>query len=197
MSRKGSDTRVKIMKATRRMIENGHGNPIRMEDIAQEAGISRQAIYLHFGSRVGLMVSTVQYIDESENFWELTKSVREETDGKTAVMLFIDFWAGYIPKIYGVAKQLIIMKENDDGAAAAWEDRMGSLRNGPCRFLIEHLAKDGILDPKWQIDPAIDFFWAIISIQMWENLVIKRGWSNEQYTNKIKNVINRVLIAGS
>jgi AcrR family transcriptional regulator len=36
-----------------------------LKDIAQESGVSRHAIYLHYGSRVGLMVSTVQYLGEA------------------------------------------------------------------------------------------------------------------------------------
>jgi AcrR family transcriptional regulator len=194
MSSGKPETRIRIMETTRRLIEESQGKAVRLEDIAQASGVSRQAIYLHFGSRVGLMVATVQYIDKTAGFIERTQHVRDEADSVKAVGLFVDFWASYIPTIYGLAKQLLVLRETDKGAAAAWKDRMDGLRNAPCRYLIERLEKDGRLAPGWEIEMAIDFFWALISIQTWESLVIERGWSNEQYATKLKQMIGRALI---
>jgi AcrR family transcriptional regulator len=183
------------MEATRRLIEESQGQAVRLKDIAQASGVSRQAIYLHFGSRVGLMVATVQYIDETAGFVERTQPVRDEADSARAVELFVDFWASYVPTIYGLAKQLLVLRETDEGAAAAWKDRMDGLRNVPCRYLIERLEKDGRLAPGWGVEMAIDFFWALISVQTWESLVIERGWSGDQYAMTLKQVIERALIA--
>lgn len=182
------------METTRQLIEESQGKAVRLQDIAQASGVSRQAIYLHFGSRVGLMVATVQYIDKAAGLTERTQHIRDEEDILAAIDLFVEFWATYIPTIYGLAKQLLLLRETDEGAAAAWQDRMESLRNGPCRYLIERLEQDGRLDPEWQTEMAIDILWTLISIQTWEGLVIERGWSNEQYATKLKQIIQRVLI---
>lgn len=195
MSSGDPETRKKIMETTQRLIMESRGQAVRMEDIAQASGVSRQAIYLHFGSRVGLMVATVQYVDQAAGFMERTRHVREEKDGQVAVALFIDFWADYVPVIYGLAKQLLLLKESDEAAAAAWKDRMESLRNGPCRFLMEHLERDGCLDAGWRTETAADFFWMLLSIQTWESLVMVRGWSTEQYATRLKETIERTLIA--
>ena len=185
------------MEATRQLIENSRGQVVRLKDIADLSGVSRQAIYLHFDSRVGLMVATVQHIDEVAGFGEKTQHVRDEADSLVALGLFIDFWADYIPTIYGVAKQLLIMRETDEGAAAAWNDRMAGLRNGPCRYLIERLKQDGRLDPEWNIEAAIDVLWTLISVQNWESLVIARGWTKQQYATRLKRMIERTLIIKS
>ena len=60
------------MEATRQLIEQSQGKAVRLEDIAKASGVSRQTIYLHFGSRVDLMVATVQHIDEANKFSERT-----------------------------------------------------------------------------------------------------------------------------
>lgn len=140
---------------------------------------------------------TVQYVDEAAGFSERTQHICDEKDSLVAVGLFVDFWADYVPSIYGLAKQLLSLRETDEGAAAAWKDRMGSLRNGPCRFLIERLERDGCLNPDWQTEEAIDFFWMIISIQTWESLVIEHGWSSQQYATRLNQVIERALITTS
>lgn len=139
------------------------------------------------------MVATVQYIDEAAGLMERTQHVRDEEDSLMAVGLFVDFWAEYIPTIYGLAKQLLILRETDEAAAAAWKDRMDSLRNGACRYLVERLERDGRLNPEWQTETAIDTLWTFVSIQTWESLVIERGWSTKQYATKLKQMIQRVL----
>lgn len=193
MSSGDPETRKKIMETTRQLIEESQGQAVRLQDIAQAAGVSRQAIYLHFGSRVGLMVATVQYIDEAAGIAKHTQPVRNEENSWAAVALYVDFWADYIPTIYGLAKQLLVLRETDEGAAAAWSDRMNSLRNGPCRYLVGRLQQDGRLAPEWQLEMAIDVLWTFLSIQTWESLVMERGWSNEQYATKLKEMIKRVL----
>ena len=35
-----------------------------MSDVAKQAGISRQAVYLHFPSRAELLIATTRYIDQ-------------------------------------------------------------------------------------------------------------------------------------
>lgn len=197
MSSGDPETRKKIMETTRQLIEQNQGQAVRLQDIAEAAGVSRQAIYLHFGSRVGLMVATVQYVDETAGLMERTQYIRDEKDSVRALYMFVEFWADYIPTVYALAKRLLVLRETDEGAAAAWKDRMDSLRNGACRFLIEQLEKDGRLAPEWQTEAAIDFFWMIISIQTWESLVVDRGWSSEQYTAKLNQMIQRTLIVTS
>jgi hypothetical protein len=48
--------------------------------------------------------------------------------------LFVEFWAGHIPIIYSVARQLFIMRETDDGGAA-WQDLMEVSHNGMCAVI--------------------------------------------------------------
>ena len=195
MSSGDPETRKRILEKTRELIEESRGEAVRMQDIAQAAGVSRQALYLHFDSRADLMVATVQYADRAGGLMERTQHVRDEEDGRVAVDLFIDVWAEYVPTIYSLAKQLLILRETDEGAAAAWQDRMEGLRNGVCRYLVERLEQEGHLDPKWQTETAVDILWTLLSIQAWESLVIARGWSDDQYAKRLKQLVEDVLVA--
>ena len=187
------------MKTTRRLIEESRGQPVRMKDIAEASGFSRQALYLHFGSRAGLMVATVQYLDgegdEAGGLMKRTEHVRAEPDSVKAVEMFVEVWAAYVPRIYGVARQLLILRETDEAAAAAWEDRMESFHDGACTYLVEQLARDGRLADGWEREAAVDMLWTLLSIQTWESLVIAREWSAEQYTSRMKRLIRQTLIS--
>jgi AcrR family transcriptional regulator len=58
-----SSTRLRLLEVTRRLVaERGAG--IAMADVARAAGVSRQAVYLHFTSRASLFVAVVRQMDE-------------------------------------------------------------------------------------------------------------------------------------
>ena len=63
MSSTETDTRERILKETWHLMEKRRGQGVRIEDVAQAAGVSRQAVYLHFGSRAELLIATTHYLD--------------------------------------------------------------------------------------------------------------------------------------
>lgn len=192
MSSGDPETRQKIMEATRELVEQSQGNTVRLEDIAHQAGVSRQAIYLHFGSRVGLMVATVQYVDETEGFFERTQHVRDSESGVIALDRFVAFWADYSPSISGLAKMLLITREEDPAAAAAWADRMDGLWK-ICHYLTEWIERDGLLAPLWTTETAADMLWTIISIQSSESLMTEKGWSKSEYIERLQYTLRSAL----
>ena len=193
MSRKILETRKKILETASNLLLEGHGQGVRMADIAREAGISRQAVYLHFASRAELMIATVRHLDEVNGLKERLRKFDEETTGIGLLNAFIDFWGNYIPEIYGVAKALMAARETDEAAAAAWKDRMDSIRSG-CREVVEALKRDGSLTSEWDVDEAIDLFWTILSIQNWELLTIECGWPISRYVEQIQKVVKSAFV---
>ena len=57
-------TRTSILEAAWALLEE-RGTGIRIADIAAKAGVSRQAVYLHFGDRDSLFVGLGDHIDVS------------------------------------------------------------------------------------------------------------------------------------
>ena len=164
-----------------------------MADIAQAAGVSRQAVYLHFPSRGELMIAAVRHLD---NVYGLDERVRQFREAKTGVEImeaFVGFWGNYIPKIYGVAKALMLSRETDEGAAAAWNDRMNSIRSG-CRRTVETIEHEGLLSANWTVDEAVDLMWTMLSIENWERLTAECGWTSSQYVERMQLALNNVLI---
>jgi len=186
-------TRERILDETRRLMVERRGEGVRIEDIAQAAGVSRQAVYMHFGSRSGLLIATVRYADETLNLTERTRPIREAKSPIQALEATVEWWANYIPDIYGLAKALLTARETDKAAAAAWEDRMNALYSG-CRNRIQWLIDEGLLSPGWSLEEAADFLWATISIANWENLTIECGWTNEQFIERIQHVLKKTLV---
>ena len=135
-----------------------------MGDIAKETGISRQAVYLHFASRTDLLVASTRHLDEKLDVDDRLAPSRNATSGIERLALYIECWGNYIPDIYGVAKALLLARETDEAAAAAWEDRMAAMRDG-CRAAIDALHADQNLAPEWTREKAIDALWTMLPRQ--------------------------------
>ena len=166
-----------------------------MSDVAEAAGVSRQAVYLHFASRAELMVATVRYGDRMLGLEERRRRFRAARGGVELLEAYVEFWGNYIPEIYGVARALLEARETDEAAAAAWDDRMGAVRES-CRITIEALHRDGMLAPGWSRDEAVDLLWTMLSIRNWEHLTNDCGWSQGQYVARMQELLKRALVRG-
>ena len=103
MSSSKNQTRELILQTAHNLLKKSKGKLVRMEDIAQAAGISRQALYLHFNSRVALMIATVQYINETLGYNEAFPKVMEKEHALEALDEFLDLSVASFSEVYFVA----------------------------------------------------------------------------------------------
>ncbi len=193
MSSNEIDTRTRILEATWQLLEARHGQGVSMSEIARAAGISRQAVYLHFSSRTELMIATTQYVDEIKGLNERLSQLDAAISGIELLDTCVEVWGYYIPEIYGIAKALLNIRETDEAAAAAWDGSMGCLRD-VCRQIVEALEGDGMLASEWSHDDAVDMMYTLLSIQNWEQLTRESGWSTGQYVERMKMVMKRLFV---
>jgi len=194
MSSTQNPTRQKILQATRAQLESGEPAKTRMADIAKAAGISRQALYLHFPNRAELMIATARFIDETYEIQNQLTDSRDAPNGEARLKAYISAWSDFLPHAYGVARAFLAMKDTDEAAAAAWEDRMVAMREG-CEAAVTALAADGRLKSDYDSETATDILWSILSFRMWENLCAECGWSHEKYQSHIQRLARDLLIS--
>jgi AcrR family transcriptional regulator len=196
MSSKTEETRLRILDASVRMLEEHGGLGVRMSDIAKATGLSRQALYLHFSSRADLLEATTQHVDQALDLDRRLAPSRTAQNGQERMALYIEFWGKYIPDIYAVSKALMVAQETDEAAAKAWKDRMEAMRDG-CRAAIKALHADGDLKKEWSQKQATDVLWTMLLVPAWENLVMECGWSNQQYVKWMKTIAIQVFVKES
>lgn len=193
MSSHNLDTRTKILTATWELMEKQRGQNVHMSHIAKAAGISRQAVYLHFESRTELMIATIEYVDEVKGLNERMAQLTSASNGNELLEKSVDIWGNYIPEIYGLAKALLSTRDTDEAAAAAWNNSMGCLRDA-CQAIIYMLDGEGSLAPAWSIEEAIEMLYTMLSIPNWEQLTVESGWSNAKYVDWMITVAKRTFV---
>ncbi|MCG8588166.1 MAG: TetR/AcrR family transcriptional regulator [Proteobacteria bacterium] len=193
MSSGSPDTRAAILKEALRLLEERGTDRVRMADVASAAGVSRQAVYLHFGSRAGLLVELVRFVDEIHDLGSLVAKVSAAASGREALDRFVALWADYVRHIQPAAAAVQASRGRDEAVAAAWNERMGVLRSA-CRDLVAWLERDGDLAPDWSPADAADLLWAFASIRTWEDLVLERRWSTRRYARHLKRALRGAFL---
>jgi AcrR family transcriptional regulator len=186
------NTRERILEATWKLMEESHDLKVRIADIAGAAGVSRQAVYLHFGNRANLLLAAVQRRDSTSPTWAI-KRAAEEDPVPAALANFVEAWFEHIPRIQPVAHLLSAASQIDAEARAAWDDRMALMRR-LIVALTRRLAMGGALKPEWTVEQAADWIWHRTHLDGWRHLVRERGWDAAEYGRRICASLQRDLL---
>lgn len=193
MSSTEIDTRTRILRATWDQLESEPSKMPRMSDIAKRAGVSRQALYLHFDSRTDLLAETTRFQDQQNNAAAHFAPSRDATIGRVKLDAIVSTWASYMPKIWGVARALLHLGETEPEARDAIESRMLDVREG-FENAIAALERDGDLPPGLDPERATDLLATLMSLRNWDRLVNGCGWSQECYEAAMKAMAHALIL---
>lgn len=183
------DTRGRLIRAGFVVLERGE--PFSLGEIAREAGVSRQGLYLHFESRVALAVAVAQFVDETFGIEEALAPSRAATDAQTLLRAHARFVARYNERIQTVVRMADALRQTDAEMAVPWNDRLARRRAGG-HVIAQKLSAWGELADEWTVDAAGDWVCALSSVKLWEELVLDLGWSRERFARSLE----RQLVAG-
>ena len=185
-------TRSRILDATWKLVAE-EGGRFKLSDVAARASVSRQAVYLHFGDRAGLLVGLVEHMDDTLDLGESLAEVHAAPDGgsllEAAMRLNTTFWG----QVFPVAQVLEAAQHDDEALGAAWRNRM-RFRHAAFRAMIEALAERGELDKVWSIDDAAATLYAVAHFDTWRELVIELDWTDGIYIESMTRLLRRALL---
>ena len=191
--RAASATRERILgQAWAQAREHGIDS-VTLADVAHAAGVSRQAVYLHFGSRAGLLVAMTRHHDRTSGFAEQVARIGDGPDPADDLAELIRAWCAYLPDILPVARALSAASAEDQDASSAWQDRMRALRREFERVLAP-LAAGGRLAPGWSTAEAAAWVWATVHPDQWHHLVTECGWDPATFTDRCAAAAAAVIV---
>lgn len=185
--------RIAILTAARRLFEESDFVSVTLEVVARAAGVSRQAVYINFGSRARLLVALAGYVDELGGLQRQIAKVLDSPSAVGALEALVDFRSRYTPSIYRLATHVEAARRFDADAEAMWQERM-KLRYDHSRVVAHRMAAEGVLAAGWTETDAADLIWSMTSIRTYEDLVIDRGWSSNRYRQRIKAILVGTLV---
>lgn len=187
-------TRTRILEAAWALLENKA--EVTMAAVAERAGVSRQAVYLHVADRTGLLVHLVEHIDHTLGLGDIVRDVSAAPSGVRALERLIRLHAEFTSRIVSVTRVMDVTRISDPAIAAAWENRMAA-RLDVHRAVMQRIANEGRLADGWDVDTASTMTYAVTLPRLWEELVVERGWSTERYRDHVTALLRGALVRGS
>jgi AcrR family transcriptional regulator len=164
-----------------------------MAAVAAAADVSRQTVYVQFGTRAGLLVEMVRERDAANPRREQVAQAIASPDPVEALVKLARALAGWWPDIHPIAQALYAAALTDDAAKAAWEDRMAHL-HGFTEPVVRGLAEADVLAPGWDVTVASDWLAAQLNPLGWVLLVEGSGWDQSLYEERMATIVRDVLV---
>lgn len=196
MSSSRPDTRTVILEAARAVFEEHGYFGGALEAVANKAGVSRQAIYLHFASKAALLTALHLHIYETDvvpalerhPIWT-ARTALDALDASIAVDVEV------ASKVWKIHEALVVARrhhsEVDETLRPREEERyQETVRIG------RWLRKEGELAPGMRISTFADILWGLTSLGTFRSLVIERGWLTDRLTRWVRDTIRTQLRDG-
>ena len=177
-------TRAALLAATRALLEEQGFDALTMAAVADRAGVTRRAVYLHFESRGELIAALFDYVSETEGLAESMAAVQAAPSAAAA----LDEWARHVarfhPKALAVTRAVEQVHRHDPDAAEH-RKRYLSEQLAACRSVMRRLEEEGVLAPPWTAEVASEMLWALLATDMLERLLVERRWSRRALGDRL------------
>lgn len=187
-------TRHQILSATWELIEEGDAD-VRLSDVGARAGVSRRAIYLHFGDRAGLLAALVEFMDEAIDVRSLAEPVWSATSSEELLAAVVAFYTHLNPRVDAVAR-LLEARPQDAAARAAWRSRM-EMRRQIHRDIFGRIVDDNTLASEWTMETAADVLHSMMLPAAWRELIEEVGWTAEECQAHLTTAVRRLFLKPS
>ena len=194
MSTRKEDTRYRLFEAARKLLLKRGFHGVGLEDIAEAAGVSRQAVYKsHFASKADLLLQLVRHVHIAENLDQLTRPVAEAQSAIEMLEATIRASVKIEARVHELSLILAAAAVSDVAAAAAWRDRM-ELRRGALRAAVSRLKAEGRLRRDWQVEQSVDVLDSLLSVDTYQRLVKERSWTQEELIQKVRQLCSAAFL---
>lgn len=186
-------TRHRILDAANRLLVERGYHGVGLETVATAAGVRRQTVYDHFGSKAGLLGAMISRNEEVAGLQRHLQAVVAQVDGMGMLRAMLDAVVAVEPLVYPQSRVVYAARLEDPLAAEMWHARMASRKAG-MGLVFGRLASDGRLRAGVKVEEAAEVAWAIASPHQYEYLVIDCGWSLERYRAHLEETITARLL---
>lgn len=185
--------------AERQFLEAGYA-ATTIAAIAGEAGVSVETVYKAFGGKAGLVRAIYERGLAGRGpvpAYERSDAMRER---ETAPRRIVRNWGTLASEVASLGAPILLMVRS----AAAADPEMAALlaasdaeRLERMRHHARFLAERGYLRQGVTLDEATDVLWTCSSLEIYEALVVKRGWSLPRFAGFVSDCMITALLPRS
>lgn len=215
MDRHPADVKRKRSYDTTRRREQAHQNRVRIADTAEElflrdgyaattvtaiasaAGVSADTIYKTFGGKPGLIRAIRDHALEGEGPVPAEQRSDEIQTRETNPEEIINAWGAFVAELAPRASPILLLIRDasaTDPEVCALRDEMDASRLKRMTQNARRLRDAGHLRSELTLAQATDVLWTYSSPELYELLVLRRGWSPKRYGQFVADAMIDALL---
>lgn len=193
LNARGRRTRDALLQATRDLLEEQGFEALTMASVAERAGVSRRAIYLHFASRGDLIAALFDFVSESEGLSQSLQAVWESPDAEAALDAWARHVAGFHARVLAISSAVEHVRRSDSDASAH-RDRYLREQLDACARVADWLQREGQLANQWTVETARDMIWGLLAVDLLQRLLIEQSWPEERLSRYISLLLKATFV---
>jgi len=182
------DTRDRILAVARNIVDEEGEAAATMKAVAKGAGVSRQAVYLHFSDRSQLLSALSDYIDEKLGIGDWMNQIEALDSGVAMLKMLAVTRCQRSVGLVTLVRSIESDRFRNQAASAAWYRRHWWNIAWIERVIIRQLHNEGLLHPSWAMRDAATLLVTLFALRNWDDLTQVGGWTTEQYVNTLSAV---------
>jgi AcrR family transcriptional regulator len=188
-----------VVVAARALFERDGFRPTTIAAVAERAGVSAESIYKGFGTKAALAKAVFDFViagdDEPVPVWQRSEAdaIRAEPDVRRKLIMYT---RGLAARQQRSAKVQILIRDGghtDESLAALWRQLLAERLTG-MTMLGRHLIESGQLGEGVELDEVRDILWTYTAVELYELLVLGRGWPLDRYAEWIARAVTAALV---
>ena len=191
--RHADDTRSRIIKATRQLLQSEGYAGMTVEAIAQQAEVSVQSVYAIFKSKTGILIALLDQSMLESDYEKVVQQALNTSDPESRLR----FSARVARQIRGAQSAAFDLMRGA-GVVAPELAKLGRqrerLRYDQEEGTITFLRESGKLRPDLTHKAARDLFWMLTGGDVYRMLVTERRWSPQQYEDWLADTLVSSLL---
>jgi AcrR family transcriptional regulator len=170
-----------------------------MAGVAERAGVSAETVYKAFGTKTALVKAVFDRViagdDEPVPIARRTgaQAIRAEPDVRAKIAMYAREMAQRQQRAAWVQILVRDGRHVDDELGEVWRRLLAERLTG-MTMLGQHLLDTGALRAGIDLEEVRDVLWTYIAVELYELLVLERGWPLDRYTEWIANAIAAALL---
>jgi AcrR family transcriptional regulator len=188
-----------VVAAAEALFERDGFRSTTIAAVAERAGVSAESIYKGFGTKAALAKAVFDFViagdDEPLPVWRRAEAdaIRAEPDVRRKLLLYT---RGLAERQQRSAKVQILIRDGghtDQTLAALWQQLLAERLTG-MTMLGRHLIESDQLREGIELDEVRDVLWTYTAVELYELLVVERGWPLDRYADWIAQATTAALV---
>lgn len=191
-ARASEETRLRILEAARALLSSAGYPNVTLDQIAAKAAISRQTVYVQFGSKRGVLQALAEHIELESYGRDMLEGVRDLHNPVGTIRDGIYDQIAFFERNADLLRNFYAQAAHDPDFRAVWQDRL-QRRWDAIHIVVQKIAEQGGLAEGWGLEEATDWLWSITNFRWYDEMVIERGWSPQHLAQRLRSTIEVLL----